>query len=147
MKVCRRITGFAAILAATLAWASALESTDGTLSPAADAGEHPGAVLFGRYCASCHGAGGKGDGPVAAVLRAKPADLTGIAARRDGEFPLLEIAAFIDGRKTVAAHGPRRMPIWGRRFGSEIDDPTEREEAVTGNLLTLLSWLESIQEK
>ena len=39
-----------------------------------------GAALYGLYCSSCHGPGGKGDGPVAASLVPKPADHT------DGDY-------------------------------------------------------------
>ena len=35
-----------------------------------------GKGLFDRICASCHGAGGKGDGVAAASLNPKPRDLT-----------------------------------------------------------------------
>jgi mono/diheme cytochrome c family protein len=35
-----------------------------------------GKGLFDRMCASCHGAGGKGDGVAAASLNPKPRDLT-----------------------------------------------------------------------
>ena len=35
-----------------------------------------GKTLFAQYCASCHGASGKGDAPVAAALNPKPRDLT-----------------------------------------------------------------------
>lgn len=35
-----------------------------------------GRDLYGPNCASCHGAGGRGNGPAAAALRIKPADLT-----------------------------------------------------------------------
>jgi mono/diheme cytochrome c family protein len=35
-----------------------------------------GAVLFRTHCAVCHGAAGRGDGPGAAGLNPKPADLT-----------------------------------------------------------------------
>jgi copper resistance protein D len=35
-----------------------------------------GARLYADNCALCHGAGGKGDGPAAAALTARPADLT-----------------------------------------------------------------------
>jgi putative copper export protein/mono/diheme cytochrome c family protein len=35
-----------------------------------------GQALYGPNCASCHGAGGVGDGPAAAGLRIRPADLT-----------------------------------------------------------------------
>jgi len=34
-----------------------------------------GPPLFRAYCASCHGTGGKGDGPMAASLKVKPAGL------------------------------------------------------------------------
>ena len=33
-----------------------------------------GAQLYATYCASCHGPGGKGDGPVAATLEPRPAN-------------------------------------------------------------------------
>ena len=35
-----------------------------------------GSNSFSRYCASCHGSSGVGDGTVADVLKVKPADLT-----------------------------------------------------------------------
>lgn len=35
-----------------------------------------GAEVYARYCASCHGAGGKGDGAAGAALPIKPSDLT-----------------------------------------------------------------------
>lgn len=35
-----------------------------------------GSTLYTQYCSSCHGPGGKGDGPVAAGLDPKPADHT-----------------------------------------------------------------------
>ncbi len=35
-----------------------------------------GKTLFAQYCASCHGASGKGDAPAAAALNPKPKDLT-----------------------------------------------------------------------
>ncbi|HTO08577.1 MAG TPA: cytochrome c [Myxococcota bacterium] len=35
-----------------------------------------GKALYAQYCATCHGAGGKGDGPVAATLNPKPANHT-----------------------------------------------------------------------
>jgi mono/diheme cytochrome c family protein len=43
-----------------------------------------GPALSKAYCASCHGADGKGDGPMAKSLKVKPADLTRIAARNGG---------------------------------------------------------------
>ena len=35
-----------------------------------------GETLYGPNCAACHGADGQGNGPAAASLRVKPADLT-----------------------------------------------------------------------
>lgn len=46
-----------------------------------------GKKLFQANCASCHGAGGKGDGPAGAVLKPKPADLSTMAGQHpDGDF-------------------------------------------------------------
>ena len=45
-----------------------------------------GEEAYRRYCASCHGLEGKGDGPVAASLRRAPTDLTQLARRSGGRF-------------------------------------------------------------
>ena len=105
-----------------------------------------GAPIFARYCASCHGPGGRGDGPTAPALRAHPADLTGIAKRRGGEFPTGEIAKFIDGRFAFPAHGSRDMPVWGERFGSDVPDAEVGESIARGNVASLVEYLKSIQQ-
>jgi len=54
---------------------------------AGNAGQGKG--VFAQQCASCHGAAGKGDGPVAAALNPKPADLsnkTAMGARTDQQL-------------------------------------------------------------
>ena len=79
--------------------------------------EVSGPVLFRHHCASCHGAEGRGDGPLAESLRKPPADLTAIAQRAGGRFDPDAVKAFVDGRWTVSAHGPREMPVWGVVFG------------------------------
>lgn len=106
-----------------------------------------GAESFPRYCASCHGIQARGDGPAAAALIQKPADLTRIAARRGGKFPDGEIARFIDGRFTLAAHGSREMPVWGERFGDAIPDSGVAEEVARGRIAVLVEYLKSIQRK
>lgn len=103
-----------------------------------------GAPLFQRHCAACHGADGRGEGPVARALVTRPADLTTIAARRDGTFPST-IAKFIDGRFEVAAHGSREMPVWGLRFGADVPDAGVGESIARGNIATLVEYLKSIQ--
>ena len=105
-----------------------------------------GAPIFQRYCASCHGVGGRGDGPSAVALRTPPADLTAIAKRRGGTFPAGEIARFIDGRFELPAHGSREMPIWGERFGADVPESDLAESIARGNVASLVEYLKSIQE-
>lgn len=105
-----------------------------------------GRQYFLRYCSACHGLTGHGDGPVAQALRTPPADLTRIAQRHGGHFPVAEIAAYIDGRTVVPAHGSREMPIWGERFGEMVGGGSLGEEVVRGNLLVLIGYLQSIQQ-
>lgn len=104
-----------------------------------------GATQYATYCASCHGIDARGDGPVAGALQTPPADLTRIAARRGGVFPDGEIARFIDGRFSVAAHGPREMPVWGQRFAESIPEAGVGDEVARGRVLTLVDYLKSIQ--
>jgi mono/diheme cytochrome c family protein len=103
-------------------------------------------VLFEHHCASCHGLDAGGSGPAATALNPPPPDLTRIAARRGGQFPALEIAAIIDGRRALIAHGSRAMPVWGERYGAGQEPGPMREEQVTGNLLALVDYLESLQK-
>jgi mono/diheme cytochrome c family protein len=105
-----------------------------------------GREAFQRYCAACHGSGARGDGPVASSLTQAPPDLTAIARRRGGAFPSAEIASVIDGRFTVAAHGTRTMPVWGRVLGEKISDATTADEVSRGRIDALVSYLQSIQE-
>ena len=59
----------------------------GALPAAADdeaAGEPLGRRHFLDHCAPCHGANGRGDGPLAAELIRQPDDLTRLAADNGG---------------------------------------------------------------
>jgi mono/diheme cytochrome c family protein len=105
-----------------------------------------GRQLFERHCSACHGMDGRGGGPVAAALRTPPADLTQIAKRRGGAFPVAEIAAYIDGRAEVRAHGSRDMPVWGERFSEQVGGGSLGEEVLRGNLLVLMQYLQSLQQ-
>ncbi len=49
--------------------------------PSSPASLQRGQVIFGITCQMCHGAGGKGDGRMAAYFNPKPADLTGAKVR------------------------------------------------------------------
>jgi mono/diheme cytochrome c family protein len=72
-----------------------------------------GKAAYLSSCAACHGADGKGDGILSSVLKVPPADLTTLARRNNGEFPITAVNEIIDGRTFIAAHGNREMPIWG----------------------------------
>lgn len=104
-----------------------------------------GGRAFATHCASCHGADGRGAGPVASALVTPPADLTRIAARRGGDFPADDIAAWIDGRMATAVHGTREMPVWGYRFAEGLPEGELTQELVRGRILTVVEYLRSIQ--
>lgn len=78
--------------------------------------DYTGPQLFQRFCASCHGKGAEGDGPVAKTFRMEVPDLTRIAKRRGGEFPRDLVRRVIDGTDIRAPHGSREMPVWGQDF-------------------------------
>jgi len=68
--------------------------------PAAGPGAAPtptGAEDFATYCVTCHGPGGRGDGPQAEELSVRPADLTTLSARNGGTFPMTRVMAKIWG--------------------------------------------------
>ena len=76
-----------------------------------------GPDLYKAYCASCHGVGAKGDGVMTASLKVKPSDLTRIAARNGGTFPLMRMERIISGEELPpAGHGSSQMPVWGPIF-------------------------------
>jgi mono/diheme cytochrome c family protein len=104
-----------------------------------------GRAEFLRHCAACHGKGALGDGPVSASLRVPPPDLTRIAARRAGSFPTAEVTQIVDGRRAVAAHGLREMPVWGVVFSTRVHEASSEEEVARGRLLVLVEYLRSIQ--
>lgn len=86
----------------------------------------PGKKMFLKYCASCHGTEGKGDGPAAWAMRTPPTDLTILAKSHEGKFPAGYVGAVMKFGKSFASHGAEDMPIWGTRF-KELDpvhDPT-----------------------
>jgi mono/diheme cytochrome c family protein len=103
-----------------------------------------GKVIYERYCASCHGLSGRGDGPVAPDLRVTPADLTRLAAKAGGRFPFEDVRRTIDGRNTPRAHGSSDMPVWGEVFqrASGTNSP-DADSAI----LRLTHYLWSIQGK
>jgi mono/diheme cytochrome c family protein len=106
-------------------------------------GSLKGVDLFRAYCAPCHGDDGKGNGPVAAALNAKPTDLTTIASRNGGVFPAQRISKIVAGDNLVMAHGSREMPIWGPIFHQVEWD----KDLGNVRLQNVVKYVESIQKK
>jgi mono/diheme cytochrome c family protein len=104
---------------------------------------------FQRSCASCHGAEARGNGPAANVLSVKPADLTQIKKTHGGTFLFWRTYDTISGRGeevTIRGHGTREMPVWGDRFRLEPGVNEQQALGVRGRLLSLVHYLQSIQE-
>jgi len=102
-----------------------------------------GREVFRTYCASCHGATARGDGPLASAMNRKPSNLTEIAKRNGDAFPSELVFKVIDGRQQVRGHGGPDMPVWGDVFtrSREAGD-AERVKTVIQSLVT---FLDSIQ--
>lgn len=105
-----------------------------------------GQRLFAAYCSSCHGLRGQGDGPVAVALKTKPADLTHLAQRAGGAFDASKVAAFIDGRTRIEAHGEREMPVWGRLYDDRNENLMTDESLLSpGMIFDIVEYLRTIQ--
>jgi mono/diheme cytochrome c family protein len=103
-----------------------------------------GKGMFNSYCAACHGADAKGDGPAAEALKTPPADLTVLSKNNGGKYPGLKVSSAIRGDSNVPAHGNKEMPVWGRLFSS-ISGGHESE--VVQRIANLNRYIESLQVK
>ena len=108
-----------------------------------------GKPLYEDNCMVCHGHKGKGDGPMVTFgLLAVPApDLTLLSQKNNGEFPFWKMYRVIDGREKVKGHGSEEMPLWGDEFRLEAGSATMAQAEVRGKILSLVYYLQSIQEK
>ncbi len=142
-------------MAASRAWlvsSAILSACVGFSSHAAAQDMTFGEAEYNARCAACHGPEGKGDGPIAILMKRPPRDLTRLAAENDGHFPVSEVYQAIDGRREIQGHGTREMPIWGDYFREQAGPKTfhpgvEVEEIVQGRILSLVYHLQSIQER
>lgn len=88
-----------------------------------------GEGLYRRFCASCHGTHGHGDGPVADSLKTMVPDITLLARRHGGTFPAEQVHKIIDGRSVRSPHGARDMPVWGFEFRASSPPPADDAQA------------------
>lgn len=103
-----------------------------------------GPALYTTYCAVCHGEGGKGDGPMAKSLKTAPPDLTRLAARNRGKFPMERVQKIIASKEQVpAGHGTREMPVWGPIFSQIVWD----QDLGQIRVYNLAKYIDKIQVK
>jgi mono/diheme cytochrome c family protein len=96
---------------------------------------------FRAYCVPCHGATGRGDGPVSTAWHTRAADLTTLAQRHEGKFPRGRVRDVVSGMaRPLPAHGTTEMPVWGPIFRAFESEPRARQR-----IESLLSYIESIQ--
>ena len=112
-----------------------------------------GKMEYKYACASCHGASGKGDGPLKSELIRSLPDLTTLAKNNNGVFPFDRVYQIIDGRTEIKTHGSREMPVWGQAFNLQTSIYFENypahdtESAVRSRILALTEYLYRLQGK
>lgn len=107
--------------------------------------DESGRALYMRFCASCHGATGQGDGPVGLQLSVMVPDLTGLARRYGQRFDQVQLREIIDGRSAVIAHGARTMPVWGYEFWVEEGADRDAEAAARKIVDKLIAQIRTMQ--
>jgi len=103
-----------------------------------------GEQMYKQYCAACHGADAKGNGPMGALLKTPPPDLTTLAQRHMGKFPYDYVSNVLEFGPGVPAHGSSDMPTWGPIF-RHYDKQNER--VVRQRIRNLCNYLASLQGK
>ncbi len=107
---------------------------------------YSGEETFQRFCASCHGESGQGDGPVASAIPITVPNLTLLRQRHGDDFPEVTLRKIIDGREPVIYHGTRYMPVWGYEFWVEEGADEEAAARVEIIINNLVEYLKSIQQ-
>lgn len=125
---------------------AALLATGAMAQQKADLGKRE----YDSNCAICHGRDGKGNGPYVELLKRSPPDLTTMARRNGGVFPVAKSYDVIEG--AGPGHGTRDMPIWGMAYNVKaaeyyVDVPYDREAFVRGRILALIEYLNRLQAK
>lgn len=108
-----------------------------------------GRPLYEDNCMVCHGHNAKGDGPMVTfgLLTVPAPDLTQLSKKNNGEFPFWKTYRVIDGREIISVHGTSDMPMWGYEFRLDAGSSTMQQTEVRGKILSLVYYLQSIQEK
>lgn len=105
---------------------------------------------FENNCAVCHGSDAKGKGVYNNFLKTDAPDLTNLAKRNGGVFPVANTFEIIEG--AGKGHGTRDMPIWGQEYKVKageyyVDVPYNPQAFVSGRILALIEHLNKLQVK
>jgi len=141
------MTRVAVVLATAAMWGGLLAAS-GLAEPQSNTAPTVTAVTAGQetfraYCASCHGADGKGSGASAQDIKGRLPDLTLLSRTRGGKFPETLVENVIQGNQFVPAHGTKDMPVWGTVFRNSNADPSLARIKIHN----LALYIESIQQK
>jgi mono/diheme cytochrome c family protein len=138
-----RISGLATAIGAG---ALCVAATSALAQPKVDLGKRE----FDSKCAVCHGTDGKGGGPYAEQLKRALPDLTTMARRNGGVFPVSRTYEAIEG--AGKGHGTRDMPVWGLDYTIQAAEalpelPYNQAVYVRTRIMALLEYLNQIQVK
>lgn len=133
------------IVSVLLATLAAFAPAEVRVAGAQELHEQDGGQLYRRFCASCHGGKGFGDGPVASMLNVMVPDLTRIALRHGGRFPEEQVRKIIDGRTVMPPHGSRDMPVWGFEFRLIEAEHVDAQKRTQAMVRRLTDYVRSIQ--
>ncbi len=137
-----RIVLISSMLAVAFAGLPGPQDKQTEKAPSASSGAPPGAELYNRHCAVCHGIDLKGTGPVPPPYRTPP-DLTTLARRHGGKFPTGYVWKVLKSGVQLPAHGPAEMPVWGAYF--EASDRLSKFQ-VNARINDLASYIKSLQQ-
>jgi mono/diheme cytochrome c family protein len=105
---------------------------------------------YEKYCADCHGSGGKGNAPFVQTIpmHPPPSDLTQLTKDNGGKFPFDEVVDMIDGRKNIPSHERLQMPFLGETLQEPGQEFTpDGDAAVKKKIDATARYVESLQQK
>jgi mono/diheme cytochrome c family protein len=136
------------VVVGTTATTLAQNNTDLTVTPRGKVVS--GGEEYRKFCAQCHGLGGKGDGPVATELKTPPGDLTLLSKKNNGTFPYQQVYDAISGKSVTKSHGTREMPVYSlelalpRHPGGTV---RRSEYQVDQEIKRITDYIKSIQQQ
>jgi hypothetical protein len=81
---------------------------------------------------------------MAKSLKVSAPDLTGVAVRNGGSFPLVRVQRIISGEEFLpAGHGTRPMPVWGPVFSQISWD----QDLGRMRIYNLAKYIEGLQSR